>query len=210
MNSIRNIRAFTLVELMVTLVITGIILSAVATLAFALSSATRDGDDAIVAQTRLRQATLRLLDVLQNSRMVLTASSTELAIWRSDDNDDAHINVNELVFVDCDAAHEDLALTWFSSAANPEVVFNSGSLSSTKAELVAAHAGQRQALLPGSANVQFICDAAAPLTRRVTVSFQLIADATAHTYEVDATSRAWAGHLLNGTQDGLVTEDDDE
>ena len=91
MNRTRKSKAFTLVELMVTLVVTGIILSAVTTLAFAMNSATNDGDNAAVTQTRLRQATLRLLDLVQNGRMILTASSTELAIWRSDDNDDARI-----------------------------------------------------------------------------------------------------------------------
>ncbi len=210
MNRTRKSKAFTLVELMVTLVVTGIVLSAVATLAYALSSATRDGDDAARAQARLRQATLRILDLVQNGRMILTASSTELAIWRSDDNGDARINVNELVFLDCNAAHEGLGLTQFASATNPEVTLSSGGLSSTQAELVGAHGGQRLSLLPESTNVQFICDPAAPLTRRVTVSFQRAADGAARRYEIDATLRAWADHLLNGTQDGLVTEDDDE
>lgn len=210
MHRIRDSKAFTLVELMVTMVVTAVILSAVATLAYALSSATRDGDDAARAQARLRQAAVRILDGVQNARMILTATPTELAIWRQDTNGDGRINVNELTYLECTADHEDLGLTQFSSATDPEVIFSSGSLSSTRAELFAAHQGQRLSLLPDATNVQLTCDVPAPLTQRVTVSFQLTENGTARTYETEATLRARAGHLLNATQDGLVTEDDDE
>jgi len=210
MNRIRNIKAFTLVELMVTLVITGIILSAVATLAYAMSSAAGAGGDAAQSHAQLRVGTLRVLDVVQNCRMVLTASDTELAIWRSDYNADGRINVNELVFLDCTATHDALCLVQSSSASNPEVIFSGGILSVSQADVMDCYAGVSQPLLSACGNVQFACDVAPPSTRQVTISFELTQDNVVHEYEIEATLRAWAGHLLNDTADGLVTEDDDE
>jgi prepilin-type N-terminal cleavage/methylation domain-containing protein len=210
MGRIKNPKAFTVVELMVTLVVTGIILSAVATLAFALSSATRAGDAAAVTQAQLRQTTLRILDLVQNARMILTASPTELAVWRSDDNEDSRINVDELVFLQSSASHEGLTLVQFSPDDHPEMTFDSDGLSPTKLTLIGAYPSQQLSLLPGSTDVQFAWDAAAPLTRRITISLKLTEDGTAREYEISATLRAWAGHLLNDSHDGLVTEDDDE
>lgn len=203
-------KGFTLAELLITLIVTGIILSAVATLAYALSSASQTGSDVASTQAQLRQGTLRILDLIQNGRMILTATPTELAIWRNDANEDGRINVNELVFLECSAEREALGLTQFSSVDNPEVTFGAGGLSSTKATLVAAHGGTWLPLLPDCTSVQLTPDVAAPSTRRVTISFELTENGIARKYEVSATLRAWAGHLLNDAQDGLVTEDDDE
>jgi len=210
MNRNGNIKAFTLVELLVTLVITGIILSAVATLAYAMSSAARAGGDAALSQGQLRLATLRILDVVQNCRMVLTASDTELAIWRSDYNADGRINVNELVFLDCAATHDALCLVRSSSASNPEVTFSGGVLSVSQADVMNSYAGVSQPLLSECNSVQFGWDVAPPSTRRVTIAFELTQNDGVHKYEIEAALRAWAGHLLNNTADGLVTEDDDE
>jgi prepilin-type N-terminal cleavage/methylation domain-containing protein len=210
MAGIRNNKAFTLVELMVTLVITGILLSAVATLAFAMSNGSRAGADAAQSQAQLRLGTLRVLDLIQNCRMILTASATELAIWRSDENGDGHINVNELTYLQCNGSQNTVSMTQFSSAGNPEITFSSGSLSSDKATLVSGHSGTEVSLIPDCTNVLFTCDAAPPLTQQVTISFGLAEDGISRGYEVTVTLRAWAGHLLNDTQDGLVAEDDDE
>lgn len=209
MNRNRNIKAFTLVELLVTLVITGILLSAVATLAFAMNSATATGSDAALSQARLRSGMLRIVEVIRNCRMILTASDTELAIWLADYNGDGGINVNELVFLDCTAGHDRLDMVRSSLADNP-VTFNGGSLSVSRADVMSSYAGVSLPLLSGCGNVQLACDPAPASTRRVTVSFELTQDNVARTHDVDVTLLAWAGHLLNDADNGLVTEDDDE
>lgn len=210
MAGIRNNKAFTLVELMVTLVITGILLSAVATLAFAMSNGSRAGADAAQSQAQLRLGTVRVLDLIQNGRMVLTASATELAVWKGDDNRDGRINANELVYLQCNGSQDALSLMQFASVGNPEIIFNSGTLSPDKAALESGHNGTEVSLIPDCTNVEFTCDVAPPSTQRVTISFELAEHEIAHKYEITATLRAWAGHLLNDTQDGLVAEDDDE
>ncbi|NLZ07432.1 MAG: prepilin-type N-terminal cleavage/methylation domain-containing protein [Phycisphaerae bacterium] len=210
MNRSRNIKAFTLVELLVTLVITGILLSAVATLAFAMNSAATTGSDTASSQARLRLGMVRIVEVIRNCRMILTASDTELAIWLADYNGDAGINVNELAFLDCTATHDTLRLVRFYSVSDPSVTLSSGVLSVSQASLVSGNAVASVSLLPACGNVQLACDPAAPSTRRVTISFELTQDHVARTHEVDVTLLAWAGHLLNATGDGLVTGDDDE
>ncbi len=209
MNRSRNIKAFTLVELLVTLVITGILLSAVATLAFAMNSATTTGSDAALAQARLRLGMVRIVEVIRDCRMILTASDTELAIWLADSNGDGGINVNELAFLDCTAAHDRLDMVRSSLADDP-VTFSGGSLSVSRADVMNSYAGVLIPLLAECGNVQLVCDSAAPSTRRVTISFELTQDQVASRHEVDVTLLAWAGHLLNDAGDGLVTGDDDE
>lgn len=203
-------RGLTLAELLVALVVTAIVLSAVATLAYALTSASQVGGDVAATQARLRQTTLRVLELLRHSRMVLTATETEVLLWRADDNADGRINVNELVFLDATADGDRLDLVQFSSSTNPEVTFSSGSLSMSRTELMTEHGAEVVSLLPVCRNVQFVCDVAPPATRRVTVAFELIDSEAAGRYEIDAALLAWAGHLLNDAGDGLVSEDDDE
>jgi prepilin-type N-terminal cleavage/methylation domain-containing protein len=99
MKTTRTKKAFTLVELLVTMVVTGIILSAVATLAFAMSSASRSSDDAILQEALLRQTRLRIGELLRTCKLICAAPGNDLAIWQTDTNDDGQINVSELVYM---------------------------------------------------------------------------------------------------------------
>ncbi|UCD50471.1 MAG: type II secretion system protein [Phycisphaerales bacterium] len=202
-------RAFTLAELLVTLVVTGILLSALATLAFALSRATCVEDDTALAQAQLRHGTLRLQDLIWNCRMICAIEGNALAIWQADTNQDGQINVNELVYLDSGDTGDTLQLCSFSSSSNPHVTFSSGTLSMTRSELMFGHNGVYTPLIPDAENVQVVCDVAPPLTRQVTTSFDLTDKGIVGQYQVNAALRAWAGHLLNETGDTLVSDDDE-
>lgn len=210
MEKTRTRKAFTLVELLVTLIVTGILLSALATLAFALSSATAVGDDAAVAQAQLRHATLHILDLIQRCRLICAAPGSDLVLWRADDNGDGRINLEELVYIERGIARDKLRLCSFTSDVNPEVVFSSLGLSTTKGQLIASYDETYKILIPSCTNVAFSMDAAAPMTRHLVVSFELTQDNATHPYEIGATLRAWAGHLLNKAGTDLVMSDDDE
>lgn len=202
-------RAFTLAELLVTLIVTGILLSALATLAYALGSAAQDEDGTIVAQAQLRQGTLRLQDLIWNCRMICAVEGNVLAIWRADDNGDGQINVNELVYLDAGDSADTLQLCWFSSASNPHVTFSSGTLSMTKSELISNHNGAYLDLIADAQNVQLILDVAPPMTQQLTTAFELVENGRTGHYQVDIALRAWAGHLLNAAGDTLVSDDDE-
>lgn len=204
-----NRKAFTLVELMVTLIVTGILLSAVATLAFAMSSASSVGDDASAKQAQLRHATLHILDLVRSCRLICAAPGNDLVLWKADDNGDSRVNVNELVYMERGDDLDMLQLCLFSSNANPEVVFDSLQLATTKAQLIADYDQTYKTLVPKCRDVAFAWDSAPPWTNELTVSFDLVEEQTVHAYQIYATLCARAGHLLDDTG-GLVTGDDDE
>jgi prepilin-type N-terminal cleavage/methylation domain-containing protein len=206
-----NRKAFTLAELLITLIVTSILLAALATLAYAVSSAASTDSDIAVTQAQLRQGTLRLQELIRDCRLVCAVSTVDLAIWRADDNNDGAINVNELVYIEwlVGEGAETLQLCRFASATNPRVTFSAGSLSMTKAQLVSSHSGTRIPLIPDGYNVQLTLDLDPPSTRQVTVSLDMTEDDAVKHYEVHTALRAWAGHLLNDTHDKLVSDDDE-
>ena len=92
--------AFTLIELLVGMMITSIILTAVATLAFAMSVASTYSGDTAAKQTQIRQATVRLCDLVGSCKLLCAAPGNDLVLWRADDSPaNNQINVNELVYL---------------------------------------------------------------------------------------------------------------
>lgn len=202
-------KAFTLAELLVTLIVTGILLSALATLAFALSSATGAEEDTLAVQAQLRHGTLRLQESVWNCRLICAFEDNALAIWQADDNEDGQINVNELVYLDRGEGGNTLRLCRFASVSNPNVTFSAGSLSLTQSQLIAGHNGTYLPLIPDAQDVQFAFDVAPPATHGLTVAFNLTENSQVRPYQIDMTLRAWAGHLLNAAGDALVSDDDE-
>ena len=223
MTTIRYTRAFTLVELMVGLMVTSIILSAVATLAFALSSASRISEDVVYTQTRLRSVTPRILDLVRHSRMICAQFNGNLVFWRSGNNQDNQINVNEIVYLEYDSVGQSLTLSEFMSLDNPTVldalelpsdtpVLAELARAQTKTTLIQKYlpAGRvRQgAILRECSNVSFLLDQSPPRTSHVTISFDLEEDGRDRHYEIDATMRVCAAHLLSSDGAGLIGDDD--
>ena len=91
------IKGFTLIELLIALVVTSIVLAAVSTLAFALSSASKTSDNTNLIQSQVRLTTLKIQELVRNCSLICTINNDDIAIWRSDDNSDNNININELV-----------------------------------------------------------------------------------------------------------------
>ncbi len=208
MKTTRNKKAFTLVELLITMVVTGILLSAVATLAFAMSSASRSSDDTILNEALLRQTRLRIGELIRTCKLICAAPGNDLAIWQADTNDDGQINVSELVYIERGAGLNTLQLCQFSIGQNDPVELSALASAATKADLVSTYAETHVRLIPTCQNVQFGLDTAPPRTRRVTVSFDLGEEGAAHPYDVSVTLRAWAGHLLSADGTTLVSDDD--
>lgn len=208
MKMTRNKKAFTLVELLITMVVTGILLSAVATLAFAMSSASRSSDDTSLKEALLRQTRLRIGELLRTCKLICAAPGNDLAVWQADTNNDGQVNVSELVYIERGDGLNTLRLCQFSSGQNDVVPLETLSVATTKAALASRYVKTYVPLIPTCRNVRFLLDPAPPFTRRVTVSFGLGESGAAHPYEVSVTLRAWAGHLLNSDGTALVSDDD--
>ena len=208
MRNTRNRQAFTLIELLVGLLVTSIILSALATLAFALSSGSRTGEDTAARQAYLRHTTLHLSELIGKCKLICAAPGNDLAIWRADDNADNRINLNELVYIERGENLDTLRLCQFSSADNPDVTLADLPLAATKASQTSTYSPTYLPLMPDCNNVQFTLDAAPPFSKLFTVSFDLVEDRMVHRYQITAALRCQAAHLLNEAGSALVRDDD--
>lgn len=95
-----RLRAFTIVELLVALMVSSIILTAIVTLSYAMSSAYNSTSDMNEKEAHIRYATMRISDLIKYSRLVCKATSDEFVIWRMDDNNDNQINISELTYIE--------------------------------------------------------------------------------------------------------------
>ena len=208
MKTKRSIKAFTLVELLVAMVVTGIILSAVATLAFAMSSASRSSGDTVIEEAHLRQARLRIAELVRNCKLICARPGNDLVVWQADTNNDGKINVGELVYIERGDSLNMLRLCQFSPADTDVYTLPSLALATMKAFLVSKYTESYVRLIPACRNVQFRLDATPPFTRCVTISLDLSENGAAHPVEMTAALRAWAGHLLSADGTTLVSDDD--
>ena len=214
----RDTKGFTVVELLVALIVTSVILSAVATLAFAMNTASQASGDTSLKQAQLRASVLRLQELVRHGRLICAAPGTDLVIWTTDDGDDL-INVNELTYVERGAGRDTVRLCRLLSSDNPVISLSDLGLSQTKSQLIASYSESYVNLIPVCSNVLFsFYDAAGvlltvpgdPVTKaqRVTISLGLAENDSVHHYEINTTLRARAGHLLSPDGSALVSDDD--
>lgn len=204
-----NRNGFTLVELLVALVVTSVILGAVATLAYAVEAANDVGDDTTQKQAQVRYATLRISELIRHCRLICSTAGDDLAVWRADDNGDGQVNDNELVYIEAGASRNYLRLLEFPSGTSTSVPLGQIQDGTAKANLIASYGGRQTILLPECSELQFLVDSAVPGTRFVSISFKLTENDIVRQYQINATLRSWAGHLLDGSGN-LVSVDDDE
>ncbi|MBN1510217.1 MAG: prepilin-type N-terminal cleavage/methylation domain-containing protein [Sedimentisphaerales bacterium] len=208
-----NTKAFTLVELLIALVVTGVLLSAVATLAFAMSSASRASDDTTLKEAQLRQARLWIADLVHNCKLICAAPGNDLAVWQADANNDGVINVDELVYIERGDNRDTLRLCQFAAGQSDSYSLPSLTLATMKAWLVSRYTETYAPLIPACQNVQFTlyrepADAPYTRTRRLTISFGLSENGAVHPYEITVALRAWAGNVLSPDGTTLVSDDD--
>lgn len=94
----QNRKGFTIAELLIALMVTSIILSAVATLAYSLGSANKITSQMGLNQAFLRSVTLRVSDLIKKSNRVIAADSNTVLLW-IDDNADGVIDDTEYVTI---------------------------------------------------------------------------------------------------------------
>jgi len=196
-------RGLTLVELLVALVVTSIILGAVATLAFAIGVANDTAGQTALRQAQLRYATMRIRDIIRHCKLICAAEDNNLRIWLADNNNDNKINIGELVFIDAGENRDHLALYQFPSI-NTSVL----SINDVKSVVPDDYQADYVALLPQCSNVRFLLDSPAPYTRFVSIGFDLDQGNVITSYQITAAARSWAGYLL-GPSGQIVSGDDD-
>ncbi len=178
-----NIKGFTLVELLVAMVVTGVVLAAVATLAFAMSSSISATDDLSLKQTQIRFASLRITELIRRCRLIYSynAEMGSIEVWQ-DNNGDNAVDADELVSIQAGAGRNYIKI----QEPDSESFF----------------------LMPQCSNVQFEFDNDPPLSRLVKISFKMTEDGNVRQYQISAGLRGWAGNLLDG-EGNIVASDDD-
>ena len=198
-------KGFTLVELLVALIVTGIVLAAVATLAFAVGAANDETDDTSQKQAQIRHATLRISELIRYCKLICGMPGDDLAVWRADDNGNGQININELVYIERGTGRDYLRLCEFPSSDTSVVNLSDIDTLSTSDYDVVTYVS----LVPQCSNVQFgFLPELPPKSSFVTISFDIVENDIVRQYQISTALRGWAGNLLNDTGDSLVNDDD--
>ena len=210
MNDIRRKRGLTLVELLVAVVITSIVMSAVATLAFAIGSANKATDNTSERQAQIRFATMRISELIRHSKLICYVNSQELVVWRADDvpGGENQINAGELVYIETDGNR--IRLMDFSSVpgALETVSLSPAHLEGLKASLMSDCTERYAVLVPECSNIDVgFLPELPPRSRFVTISFDVTENNVVRRYQTNATLRGWAGNLLDVNNE-IVSDDD--
>lgn len=210
---------FTLIELLLAMIITGIVASAVATLAYAMNSAGVATDDMSKKQAQVRFATLKISDLIRQCTLVCYASTDELAVWAGDTNGDKKINLGEVTYIEAGTAHDHLQLytfTPFTGAENTAISLSSIVALSTNWWSTYGSRNPPIPLIPlktppQCSNVTFYLDVppgSPPNSKIVSIAFNLIENRISSKYQINAALRARAANLYDATTNSIVPDDD--
>ena len=206
MSETRCKKGFTLVELLVAMIVTGIVLSAVATLAFALGTATNSTEDVSTKQAQIRFTTLRIQELIRHSKLICSASNDDVALWRADENNDGNINIDELIYIETGPERDHLQLCEFPSSDSS--VINIASIGAISTDWWSAYSSNVDytQIVPQCSNVQFEFDVPPPESKSLTITFDIAENKIVHQYQITTVIRSWAGNLLD---EGNIVSDDD-
>lgn len=199
----KNTTGLTLVELLVAMVVAGIVLAAVASLAYAMTAANTSTGDTAQKQARLRYTALRITGLIKHCKLVCGTPQGDLALWKSDHNGDNQINVNELIIIQKGDNDEYLKLCEFPSDDNTTL-----SLDQIQTINPSDYSCSYVTLLPQCSNVSFSLDLQPPYTGFVSISLDLVENEITRHYQMNAKCRCNADYLIN-RYGQLASEDDD-
>jgi len=212
-------KGFTLAELLVALMVSSIILAAVATLAYALGKVNDTGNDTSQKQMQVRSATLRISEMIRHSRLICSTNGSDIVIWKADDNPaNNRIDVLELAYIEtagnqirlmefnsCQEAFK----TTFRNLADGQI--NTLQQSTCKSWIMGFSSVVYTPLIPNCSNVRVLTepnDVAAPLAKSISISFDLQENDAVRRYQISTTLRCWAGYLLNSSGNAIVSDED--
>jgi hypothetical protein len=200
---------FTIIELLTSLIISFIILTAVVTLAYSISSAYDSTNDINGKQSHIRYTTLRISELIKFSKLICDASSDELVIWRVDDNNDNQINVSEITYIETGGGRY-LRLLQFNPPsmydfALPLLLIRSMYL---KTFLIYRYSETYITLLEQCSDMSITLDRNPPYTQLVNISFDIEENQQRHTYQISSALRCQISNLINAY--GTLSRSDDD
>ena len=204
---------FTVVEVVVALMVSSIILGAVASLAYALGKVSDDSDELGFKQAHLRYTTTRISQLIRCSKLVCSSSGSYLAVWRADDyNGTANDknNPTEILYIQTgtDSNYIDL-LEFDATGLTAEQTISISDIQSgtAKSWLNANCTPEYTRIVSQCSNLAFITDVAPPDTGLVNISFAVAENGVAQDYQITAALRGRAVNLLDS---GVIVDQDDD
>jgi len=208
MRKTRYNNGFTLAELLIALMVTSIVLAAVATLGSAMGSANDSTGDIAVKQAQIRFATIKIKELIGNCRMICHLEENNFAIWRADDNGDGCINLNELTYL---GSYYDKSCvrTWefYNDSRLLDIDYIWPLL--TGWTNYGCFTYRYKSLIPECENVELAVDTTPPWSKFASISFDIEENGVMHHYEITAALRGWAGHLIDDNGDFIFSDDDE-
>ena len=212
MNSTSNKKGFTLAELLVALMVTAIVLAAVGSLAYAMSSAKDASDDTSLKQAHVRSATMRITELIRNAKLICATPTDAIVIWRADTDSNKKINSDELVYIQSNAARDKIQLIQYNRPAAYNTTFTLAQIRSgaAKTSLDGACVKTTVELIPQCSGVVFRLDNAIPQKSKLaSVKFTITENDAARTYEICGAVMGPAFNLLSSAANPVIVSDDD-
>ena len=210
---------FTLVEIIVAMMVTAIVLSAVVTLADAMGTAHEATEEMGRNRAQIRSATVRLAELIKHSRMICGTPGDDITIWIKDINNDNLINPRELIIIESGAGRDYIRTLEFSygSDLSKQNIFENGWFDSfddfadsyAKDLLMGLFEEVYITLIPECSNVQYFTDSAAPDTNLISISFDIEENGIAQNYQINSSLRASGANMIDSLGALVISGDDD-
>jgi hypothetical protein len=171
-----------------------------------MSSANDASDDTSIKQAQVRYATLRVSELVRHCKLICGTPENDLAVWKADDNGNGLININELVYIERGSSADYLRLCEFPASATSTITLSG--IETLSPGDYSKDSITRATLIPQCSNVTFLTDAEPPMTKFLSISFDLVENNAVRHYQINTTLRSWAGNLLNAAGTAIVSDDD--
>jgi len=210
---------FTLAELIIALMVTGIVMAAVGSFATAISQADDLYDQSSRKQAEARYATFRIQELLRLSKLVCGIMGDDLILWTGDENGDGGINIPELVWLEAGTERNRLRVLRFENVPSwlAQVKMNDGHFAQGSSwnkynfSFYCSLVYIPLVKVKDCRNVSFHLSNKKPmLSESVAVSWDVVDNGVSKHYEINGTLRGRAGYLVSDNGQLYSSDDDDE
>lgn len=200
-------RGFTVVELLVALLVTSIVLGAVANLSYAVGRAIESTEKLNHSQRTLRYATLRIGELIRHAKLVISNPTNEsIAIWTADDKkEDNKINGSELVYIEFSDGSQELRMLEFPFQSEHVTIagITDGSARTTLIDMT----DEQVTVLAEDVTNAFFTHGSAT-AKYVVMDFALNIDSVRTGFQIRARAGASADNLIDQAGELVIGDDD--
>jgi prepilin-type N-terminal cleavage/methylation domain-containing protein len=206
-------KGFTLAELLVAMMVTAIVLAAVASLAYAMGGANDATSDTSLKQAQIRAATMRISELIRNAKLICGTPTDALVIWRADADSNKKINSDELVYIQSNSARNKIQLIQYNrpaSMASTAITLADIQSGAAKSSLDSACQRTDIDLIPQCSAVTFSVDNGTVVQKSkfASVKFSVTENNTPRKYEICAAVAGPCFNLLSSANTIMNSDDD--